>query len=357
LKHVARNPIDEAERLYTRRKWPELISLLEPLSPVYRDNARFFVMLGTAYLHQEDIGGAYSCFRRVQSLDFKNRAALIGLAAVLVRRGESDKAVQLYIEMLERNPTDRAVRRALNFVRHCPDPTALSGSGRQLRSLYPLPPTRMLPYALFLMVVVLGVLGWRLVPIAFDLIEASRPSRPGIAEIVLNQSEQESPVGSKGSFEIIMTERDALATFESAKKLFNDYRDEAALVEVNRLLLSNASRQVKTKAEALARYAREPSFITMPDRFAFADVNAFPRLFNGVAVIWKGLPANIEISELGTSFDLLVGYHDKRKLDGIVAVRASFELRLPPDRPVEVLARVRAASGSFLLECVAVHEL
>jgi tetratricopeptide (TPR) repeat protein len=314
-------------------------------------------MLGTAYLHQEDIGGAYSCFRRVQSLDFRNRTALIGLAAVLVRRGESDKAVQLYIEMLERNPSDRAARRALNFVRHCPDPTALAGNGKKLRSLYPLPPARMVPYALATLVLAVGVLGWFMVPVVLDRLEDSRPSRPGIAEIVLTQSEQDSPVGSEGGFEIILSEKDALATFESAKKLFNDYRDEAALVEINRLLLSNASRQVKAKAEALARYAREPSFISMPDRFAFTDVDAFPRLYDGVAVIWKGLPANIENVEVGTHFDLLVGYHDKRKLDGIVAVRAPFELRLPPDRPVEVLARVKATSGGFILECVAVHEL
>jgi hypothetical protein len=189
------------------------------------------------------------------------------------------------------------------------------------------------------------------------MIDDTRPSRPGIAEIVLSQSEQESPVGSEGGFEIVLAEKDALSTFEAAKKLFNEYRDEAALVEVNRLLLSNASRQVKAKAEALSRYAREPSFISMPDRFAFTDVNAFPRLYDGVAVIWKGLPANIENLKAGTNFDLLVGYHDKRKLDGIVAVRAPFELRLPPDRPVEVLAKVRASTGGFILECVAVHEL
>lgn len=354
---MARNPIEEAEGLYAKRKWHELISLLEPLLPVYRDNARFSVMLGTAYLHQEDIGGAYSSFRRAQSLEFKNRIALIGLAAVLVRRGESDKAVQLYIEMLERNPSDKAARRALNIVRRCPDPAALSGSGRQLRSLYPVPPIRLFPYLFILLVLVLGVLAWRMIPGTLNLMDSNKPSRPGIAEIVLTQSELDSPVNSAGGFEIILTEKDALGTFESAKKLFNNYRDEAALVEVNRLLLSNASRQIKTKAETLARYAREPSFISMPDRFSYADVNAFPRLYNDVAVLWKGLPANIDISAAGTSFDLLVGYHDKRKLDGIVAVRAAFELRLPPDRPVEVLAKVKATSGGFILECVAVHEL
>ena len=95
----------------------------------------------------------------------------------------------------------------------------------------------------------------------------------------------------------------------------------------------------------------------MPDRFSYAEVNAFPLLYQDVAVLWKGLPANIESSAAGTSFDLLVGYHDKRKLDGIVAVRAPFELRLPPDRPVEVLAKVKPTASGFILECIAVHEL
>ena len=357
MKHVARNPIDEAERLFSKSKWPQLIALLEPLTPVYRDNVRFSVMLGTAYLHQEDIGGAYSSFRRVQSLDFKNRNALLGLAAVLVRRGESDKAVQLYIEMLERNPADRAASRALNFVRHCSDPAELSENSRKLRSLYPRPAFRILPVIMALALFSLVILGWRLAPLAMERLVDSRNSRPGISEISLSQSERDSPVGFEGGFEIILTESDAVATFESAKNLFNKYRDEAALVEINRLLLSNASRQVKTKAEALAQYAREPSFTTMPDKFAYAEVNKSPRLFNGVAILWKGLPANIESSSSGTRFDLLVGYQDKRKLEGIVEVKADFELRLPPDRPIEVLARVRTSSGAFYLECVAVHEL
>lgn len=354
---MARNPIEEAERLYRARRWQDLIALLEPLLPVYRDNPHFSVLLGTAYLYREDVGGAYSCFRRAQSIDFKNRTAIIGLAAVLVRRGESDKAVQLYIELLERNPADKAARRALNFVRRCPDPTVLSGSGRQLRSLYPVPPVRITVPVTLIVLGIIGIFAWYMIPGALSLVREAKPPRPGIAEIQLTQSERENPVSSIGGFEIVLTEKEALASFEAAKSLFNSYRDEAALVEINRLTLSNASRQIKAKAESLARYAREPSFISMPDRFSYSDVSSFPGLYHNVAVLWKGLPANIESSPAGTRFDLLVGYHDKRKLDGIVAVNASFELRLPPDRPVEVLARVKATATGFVLECVAVHEL
>jgi hypothetical protein len=98
----------------------------------------------------------------------------------------------------------------------------------------------------------------------------------------------------------------------------------------------------------------------MPDRFDYSAVAAEPRLYEGVGIIWKGLPANVETHadpEASTVFDLLIGYHDKKRLEGIIQVRAGFESRLTPDRPVEVLARVRNVSGEgFYLECLAIHE-
>ena len=114
---MAKNPLEEAEALYRKRRWAHLISLLEPLSAVYRESARYFVLLGTAYLYKEDSGGAYSCFRKAQSLDFRDSDAALGLAAVYIRRGETDKAVQLYVELLERSPRQKKARRGLDCLR------------------------------------------------------------------------------------------------------------------------------------------------------------------------------------------------------------------------------------------------
>lgn len=354
---MAKNPLDEAEALYRRRRWAHLISLLEPLTAVYRDAARFSVLLGNAYLHKEDTGGAYSCFRRAQSLDFRDIDAALGLAAVHIRRGDTDKAVQLYIEILERNPRDRTARRGLHYLR-----TTTGGDApipvKKVRRLYPEPPFRRGVAVMATLAVAALSLGiWAYPTLARNYREAM-PRRDGVSDIVLSDDEAASPVGSAGGFDIVLTEKEALAAFDKAKRLFSDYRDEAALVELNRLALSNATRQVKAKAEALARYVREPSFLSMPDRFGYAEVVAAPRLYEGVGVIWKGLPANVVAAGTATTFDLLVGYHDKKRLEGIVQVRAAFEARLPPDRPVEVLARVRTTDGkNFHLECLAIHEL
>jgi len=177
-------------------------------------------------------------------------------------------------------------------------------------------------------------------------------------EIVLSEDEKASPVGTDGGFSIILTEKEALASFDKAKRLFSQYRDEAAMVELNRLLLSNATRQVKTKAKILSGLVREPSFLSMPDSFTYTEVAANPGLYEGVGVIWKGLPANTAGSDTSTTFDLLVGYDDKQRLEGIVPVRAGFKVTIASDRPIEVLARVRIINThTFYLDCIAIHEI
>lgn len=354
---MAKNPLDEAEALYRRRKWAELIGLLEPLSSVYRDNARFLVLLGSAYLYKEDIGGAYSCFRRAQSLDYRDPQSALGLAAVYIRRGDSDKAVLIYVEMLERKSRDRKARRGLEYLRRNTGDDGITRDTKTLRSLYPAPPPRFGVVLSFMTIVIVAGVVIFLTPVVLRAVREASPSRAGAADFMLSEAETEDPVGSGGGFEYVLTEKEALATFNKAKKLFADYRDEAALVELNRLMLSNATRSIKAKAEALARYVREPSFLSMPDRFEYADVALEPRLYDGVGVLWKGLPANVHTSTGSVAFDLLIGYHEKKKLEGIVGVRTGFDIKLTPDRPVEVLARVKFdEEGSWYLDCVAIHE-
>lgn len=327
---------------------------------MYRENARFSFLLGCAYLYRGDTGGAYSCFRRAQSLDFRNADAAFALAAVLIRRGETDKAVQLYIDILERSPGHRRAARALEYLRKGADASGTDQpDARARRLLYPVPPVSAKPFALAVSAVSFMVFLYLAVPVASRVLSAAKRERPGVSDILLSEDERASPVGSAGEFEIVLTEKEALAAFEKAKSLFGEYRDEAALVEINRLLLSNATRQVKAKAEALALYVREPTFLSMPDAFSYEEVKANRRLFEGVAVLWKGMPANVVQGTSSASFDFLVGYHDMKKLEGIVPVRVAFPIKIDAERPLEVLGRIRsgdAASGGFYVECVAIHQ-
>lgn len=354
---MAKNPLEEAELLWRRKNWKGLISLLDPLSELYRDNARYNTLLGIAFLYKEDIGGAYSCLRRAQNLDYRDMVSALALAVVFIRRGETDKALQLYVDILERQAKNKKAKQGLSFLKRYGS-DAESKNLRKLKQLYPGPAVR--PFLLLCLIIAFAMIisSYFWGPKLIEFVKISKPERMGISDIVLSADEAASPIGFTESFEIILTEKEALETFDKAKALFLAYRDEAALVELNRLRLSNASRQIKAKVEALALYVREPSFASMPDKFSFKEVAAFPGLYEGVSIIWKGLPANIIIDkEKAYSFDLLVGYQDKKKLEGIVNVRITFATKLEADRPIEVLAKIRNVSNSFFLECTAIHEL
>ncbi|NJL26061.1 MAG: hypothetical protein HC902_13440 [Calothrix sp. SM1_5_4] len=104
-------------------------------------------------------------------------------------------------------------------------------------------------------------------------------------------------------------------------------------------------------------FVREPDFTNVKERYSYSDVARSPGLFAGVAVIWKGQASNVRESGGGIQFDFLVGYQDKKNLEGIAAVLFPFSLRVPAGVPLEILGRIRPASEGFTVDGVAVHEL
>lgn len=357
-----RRDLAAATRLFRRGRYGKAIAILEPLVVQYRDSRDFHYVLGASCLAMGDSGGAAVHLRRARQLDFRHAPTALALAALHVRRLETDKAVELYLEILSVRPGDRRARKALEFLRNNSDPerlAELASSGR-LRVLYPRPDPIAAygPWAAAALALALAAFA---VPATFEfgrrLAEAARPVRPGVSAIELDPSIRAEPVTTGGAFRYVLTEREALEAFDRAKRLFADYRDDAALVELNRLALSNASEALKAKAAELRTWARKPTFPTLRDRFPYAEVARDGALYEGVGVSWSGMAANVATGPAGTAFDLLVGYDRKRRLEGIVKVELSFEAEVPVDRALEVLGLVRNADGAFRLEGLALHEL
>jgi len=355
---VAKNPLAEAETLFRRKRHPAVIGLLEPLAAAYRDSSRYYYLLGLSYLFMDDSGGAYSCLRRAAQIDFRDPGIAYAMAAIHVRRGETDKAIQCYLEILERDPANRRARRALSFLRSI----AASGKNSEsiprntARKLYPVasrPEIFLVPIALAAVVACVVLV----FPAARGLLESRKPSRPGVSGITLDSRDNERPVTTGGTFSVVLTANEALETFEKAKRLFIEYRDEAALVELNRLSSSNASVSIKAKADALRAYVRVPGFSDIKDSFTYTEVMAAPNLYDGVCVVWRGLAANVLERSGGTGFDLLVGYEGMKRLLGIVSVIVAFPSEVVPDKPLEVLGRLRTSTVPIVLECLAIHEL
>ena len=383
---MARSALDKAARLAARGRHAEIVSLLEPQLPIYRESPRFYYLLGSACLRSGDSGGAYTYLKRAEQLDRTDADTKLALAALHLRRAETERAVALYLEALELRPRDPVAARALAFMRREGSTElipALVDSGRIARFYPPargLPPYA-LPAAAGLLVLVAA---FALYPAARTLARRAaeaRAPRPEVAAVALSAEDRADPVGSGGSFSYVLTEKEALASFEKAKALFQEYRDNAALVELNRLSGSNAAASIKEKARALRAYVQPPDFRSVRDVPSFAEVSRDPRLYDGCAVAWKGRAANLAKEGGVQRFDFLVGYEAKKRLEGIVPARsADPETAVPAEKAFELLGLVRAAgaggtagaagaagagaasarpstSPAFYIECLALHEL
>ncbi|MBN1835373.1 MAG: tetratricopeptide repeat protein [Spirochaetales bacterium] len=351
--------IERAAQLYRKRNFSQVIRLLESQVFRFRENARFYRLLGCACLRTGDFGGAESYLRRADQLRSEDPEVLLGLAAVHLKRGESDKALSLWLRVLDLQPRNATALRGLELLR------AASATERypdlhDTKSLARLlPPLPVRSWTIVLPVIILAVAGAAALGyfLGFpQLIHREPGSRPGVAEIELTDTrpsialEPENPTYT-------MTEQQVERAFELAKKHLLDYRDNLAIREINRILLSNASVYVKEKARLLKTFVAAPDFTTIKDPFPFAEVREDPLLHRDGFVVWRGKIANVRVGEEEIRFDLLVGYEDERELEGVVPVSLGFASALEDGQALEVLGQVVVTDSSIALRGISLHRL
>jgi hypothetical protein len=352
----ARN-LSDARKLFRARRFPEVIRLLEPEVFRYRESADYFLMLGTACLHSGDLGGATSYLGRARQLKPESVTALLGLAAVHFKRAETDQALKLWLEALDEDPRNPVALRGMNLLRRGMSRDELQAfvdSGK-LPQLYPRLPGR--PLWPILLAVALGgavlIFGGSL---AWRHLRPQAETRPGVSGIFL-PSGGGLRVDPDASAIYTFSERDIERSFRRAKDFLLDYRDNPACLEINRILLSNASAAVKDRAFALKSFLRPPNFATFRDPYPYKDVAAKPSLYDGCHVVWKGKVANLALGAEAITFDLLVGYESERELEGTVPVTLDFAADLADGAGLEVLGRVVADGGRIRLAGVSLHRL
>jgi hypothetical protein len=157
---------------------------------------------------------------------------------------------------------------------------------------------------------------------------------------------------------VLFTDRELVRTFTRAQQYLLDYRDNLAVHELNRILQSNATAQVKERAVLLKGFAVAPDFRTFRDPFSYATVVASPLLYLDCYVRWTGSAANTRVAQDQITFDLLVGYEAGHVLEGVVGVRLGFSTRVEDGAAYEVLGRVLPVeSGRVRLDVVSIRPL
>jgi hypothetical protein len=337
--------LTRAVRLARKKDYDGAIKLLE--NEANRDNGSFtwYYLLGLSYLYSRIYGRALSYLRHAQEQKGRDPNTLLGMASLYVNHGDTDKAVDLYLEVQSIEPSNRIARKALKTIRKFPGPENISAwidSGRLPALFPPFPKAGVSGKSVVLGITVAAVVLCAAFVVAWraGFLPGQRSPRVVPFEVSLEQEERNSLVQTGGSYRYVLTRDQVLNEYNEAVKFFTEYRDEAARVRLNRILESNASEPIKNRARLLIPYMETPGFDTLKDRFSYSEVAREPFIYRDCHVIWRGMASHLSVEQNHTSFDFLVGYDTRRTMEGIVQVDYDFAIPVNPEFPVEILGRV-----------------
>lgn len=355
---MAKTVLDKAYRAFNRKKFNDVIVLLEPQVIQYKESFPFFMCLALACLHSGDIGGAQSYLQRARQIKMRDPDLLVAQGALFLRRGDTNQAVEYYLEALDYQPDHKIAKKALDFIRKKGDYdtiVALVETGKITR-FYPKLKKRsnLVPLlGIFVFFVfIFCVFGYFL----FQTKKNSTSDRADLSSLMLTVQDRAELLELGGNYQFIMTEKEVIATYEKAQKYFYEWRDNLAQVELNRIMLSNASSIVKQKARLLMTYFVKPGFNSVKDSFSYQTVLKYPALYQDCWIIWDGMATNFNNTSNSMDFDFLVGYDMKKSLEGIVPVHFDAIFLIDSEKPLSILGKISIKNKILSIEGLSVHQ-
>lgn len=361
---MARDVLTVAWSYMQRRKFASAIKLLEGRSEIYEENFEYNLLLGIACLYVGDIGSASAYFQKARRIKITETRLLLGQAAIFLRRGDTDRALQYYMDVKENDPANKTANDAIEFIRTHGDYDTICryvDTGR-IEQFYPQLGPNPQKIARFVIPCVAFLLGVGVV-LCFVAREKRNPAigqRMDLRELSLSDDEKKNPQEkdlSSQAYRYILTDREINQTYSDVMDYFQSHRDNKAQVEINRILNSNASVSIKSKVHTVMDYLETPTFDTLTDNPAFSAVEADPYLYMDCYVIWGGRITNAQVYGDNSYFcQLLVGYETGEQIIGIVNVRFAAQPNIQPDQPVKILAQIGTEDKKVVLKGIAVYQ-
>jgi tetratricopeptide (TPR) repeat protein len=359
---MARDVLQIAQGMLRRRKFSAAIRLLEGRNEIYEGNFEYYILLATACLYVGDAGTASTYYQRARDIKLTDTTLLLGQAALFLRRGDTDRAIQYYLEVLDNDPQNKLAKEALEFIRTKGDYSTICrwvDSGK-IERFYP--PVGINPDKVW-GVILSAAAGALCVMLVLHVVQMRKPAGAGpradLSSFELSSDEsknaQEKDMSS-GVYKYILSGKEITDSYEKAQRYFQSYRDNAAQIEINRLLNSNAVPSIKQKARLLMSYLSVPTFDTITDSPAYESVAKDPGLYMDCFVVWSGRVSNAEMKGASYRCDLLVGYETMKKVSGIVPLKFASNPGIANDKPVKILGKITTEDGKICIEGNAVYQ-
>lgn len=361
---MSRSVLDAAHSLLRRRRFSAAITLLEGAADVYRDSFDYYLTTGIACLYVGDLGSANSYFQMARHYRTTDTQLLLAQAVIFMRRGDTDRAVQYYLDVLDNEPENKIAASAMEFIRTKGTYDTIcrwADSGKLLRFYPPLGVNPAVIAKVIFSIAAGVVLGLFIVRFLHMRPSVTSGPRADLSQFVLTVDErrdmqEKDMTGSV--YKYILSAKDIGKAYEDAQQYFQDFRDNAAQVEINRILNSNASVAIKQKARMLMTYLAEPTFDSLKDNYTYEQIAADPDLYLDCWVSWSGRISNAQLQGAGYQCDLLVGYETMERVEGIAPLH--FDTAPSPaidgERPVNVLAKITLENGKLALAGKSVYQ-
>ncbi len=351
-----------AWKFMRRRKFATAINILEARRDIYEENFEYYVLLGIACLYVGDIGSSVTYFANARKIKLTDTRLLLGQAAIFLRRGDTDRALQYYLEITGNDPNNKTAKNAIEFIRTRGDYDTICrwvDTGR-IEQFYPPLGVNPEKIAAITIPAVCFVLGVALVFALLPRKNLYKGERRDLTELTLSADEknnaQEKDLSGQ-TYGFILNDKQISKSYVAAMEYFQSHRDNAAQVEINRILNSNASVSIKQKARVLMSYLEEPTFDTLTDNPSYGAVESEPSLYLDTWVSWGGKVTNAVINENGSyTCQLLVGYETGEVVEGIVTVNFASAPNIMPDQPVKILGKITTQDKKLVLEGRAVYQ-
>ncbi|MDR1785960.1 MAG: tetratricopeptide repeat protein [Spirochaetaceae bacterium] len=363
---AGRSTLDRAKKFLRSRRFSRAIKLLEGVSrdgvpQEYRRSFDFFYTLAVACMYQGDIGGANDYLNKARSISMLDPRLFLAQGALLLRRGDTARAVEYYLNALDIAPKNRTARKALAFIRDRGDSETITRwveTGR-IRRFYPPLGPRPAAVKAAVLVPLAAAAAWVFFFVALPARNSPSVTRGDLGGLSLTADESRDALEtdlSSGAYRYILSAREITGAYAAALRFYENYRDNAAQVEVNRILNSNASAAVRQKARLLMNYFTEPTFDSIRDTYPYRDVAADPALYQDCFVVWSGRVSNLRDTETGLRCDLLVGYEKLISVEGVVPLVFESSFDLDPALSVQVLGRVALQDKKLILKVKSVYQ-